>query len=84
MSDSKQARKIDQLRETIDQLHERLASVQSSKRNKASQIARLTKVICATVVDMDETVGDVWPTARNELIDAVGPIAFAKYRSESA
>jgi len=38
---SKQARKIDQLRQTIDQLHERLAAVQASKTNKASQIARL-------------------------------------------
>ncbi len=38
---SKQARKITQMRKTIDSLHERLAAVQSSKRNKASQIARL-------------------------------------------
>ena len=38
---SKLTRKVDQMRKTIEQLHERLAALQSSKRNKASQIARL-------------------------------------------
>ena len=38
---SKQRRKIDQMKQTINHLHDRLAGVQASKRNKASQIARL-------------------------------------------
>jgi len=42
---SKQARKIHQMKETIEQLHERLAAVQSSKKNKASQVARLKKIL---------------------------------------
>lgn len=42
---SKQQRKIDQLNKTVEQLHERLAAVQSSKRNKASQIARLNSYL---------------------------------------
>ena len=40
---SKKQRKINQMRETIEHLHERLARVQSSKVNKASQIARLNR-----------------------------------------
>lgn len=80
---SKQARKIDQMRQTIDQLHERLASIQSSKRNKASQIGRLKKAICAAIVDLDETAGDAWKTVRDELRDQIGDVVFEGYVREN-
>lgn len=43
LSISKLRRKVDQQKLTIEHLHERLARLQSSKRNKASQIARLNE-----------------------------------------
>lgn len=38
---SKLTRKVDAMKETIDALHERIAGLRSSNRNKSSQIARL-------------------------------------------
>lgn len=40
---SRLMRKVRNQRTTIDQIHDRLGAVQSSKKNKASQIARLNR-----------------------------------------
>ncbi len=42
---SRQQRKINNMKATIDNLHDRLGAIQSSKKNKASQIARLNREI---------------------------------------
>ena len=56
---SKQQRKINAMRETMDHIHTRLASLNSSVRNKASQIARLNgllKTINAAIDDSGQVL----------------------------